>query len=98
MRYMLCAWAAVGIYGWPEAVDRQLTWNLVREIRGATSLPITFFEDFSEILYDAEKEGGWIEGRDKSILLERLWSCVMFIIWVIKGVYLLADVGMILLL
>ena len=65
------------------------------EIRGATLLSITFSGDFNEILYAAGKEGGWIEGRDKSMLL---WSCVMFIIWVIEGVRLLGDAGMILLL
>ncbi|XP_010682933.1 uncharacterized protein LOC104897695 [Beta vulgaris subsp. vulgaris] len=56
-------WAAVGIYGWPEASNKHLTWALMKEIRGVLSLPIVFFGDFNEILHASEKEGGAVRGE-----------------------------------
>ncbi|XP_057248279.1 uncharacterized protein LOC125493714 [Beta vulgaris subsp. vulgaris] len=56
-------WAAVGIYGWPEASLKHLTWALMKDLRDAISLPIIFFGDFNEILHASEKEGGAVRGE-----------------------------------
>ena len=54
------SWATMGIYGWPELENKHLTWQLMRSIKEATSLPIIFFGDFNEILHGSEKDGGAI--------------------------------------
>lgn len=51
-------WAAVGVYGWPEGVNKHHTWALMRDIRSSTSLCTIFFGDFNEIIYASEKDGG----------------------------------------
>jgi len=52
------SWAAVGIYGWPETVNKHQTWNLMRALKNSTSLPLVFFGDYNEILHAGEKDGG----------------------------------------
>ena len=51
-------WAGVGIYGWPEASNKHLTWSLMKELRDSVTVPIIFFGDFNEILHASEKDGG----------------------------------------
>ncbi|XP_050222303.1 uncharacterized protein LOC126672395 [Mercurialis annua] len=51
-------WRGTGVYGWPEAGSRGLTWDLMRRLCGGSSLPWLVFGDFNEILFSREKEGG----------------------------------------
>lgn len=44
-------WRASGIYGWPEGVNKHLTWKLLREIRAYDNFPWVCFGDFNEICY-----------------------------------------------
>lgn len=56
-------WKGVGIYGWPEASNKRLTWELMKNIANRNTLPIMMFGDFNEILGGQEKEGGVIQGE-----------------------------------
>lgn len=56
-------WKAVGIYGWPEASNKHLTWDLMRRIQWSNTLPLLMFGDFNEILGMNEKEGGAVRGE-----------------------------------
>ena len=51
-------WRFVGVYGWPEEVNKPKTWDLLRSLCGASDLPTVFGGDFNEILEYGEKEGG----------------------------------------
>lgn len=62
-------WKAVGVYGWLEASNKHLTWELMRNIGARTALPLMMFGDFNEILGNNEKEGGVVRG-------ERQLQCV----------------------
>ncbi|XP_057251804.1 uncharacterized protein LOC125498516 [Beta vulgaris subsp. vulgaris] len=59
----IAIWKAVGVYGWPEATNKHLTWDLMRSIRHGSALPMLLFGDFNEILGMHEKEGGAIRGE-----------------------------------
>ena len=52
------SWGAVGIYGWPEAVNECRTWNLMQTLKNSTRLPLVFFGDFNQILYERGKDDG----------------------------------------
>ncbi|XP_074282427.1 uncharacterized protein LOC141606944 [Silene latifolia] len=51
-------WRAVGIYGWPDAESKHLTWRMIRSLRRSSTIPIILFGDFNEIISLNEKEGG----------------------------------------
>ncbi|XP_021743457.1 uncharacterized protein LOC110709547 [Chenopodium quinoa] len=56
-------WRLVGIYEWPEATNKHLTWNLMRSTYASSSLPILTFGNFNEILGMHEKDGGDTRGE-----------------------------------
>lgn len=47
-----------GIYGIPEANQRHRTWDLIKNLGQASSLPWFLGGDFNEILHEGEKMGG----------------------------------------
>lgn len=51
-------WLFIGVYGWPEVVNKTKTWALLREFCGSYQGPILLGGDFNEILSYEEKEGG----------------------------------------
>ncbi|KAL2925564.1 Myoglobin [Bienertia sinuspersici] len=51
-------WKAIGIYGWPNANNKHLTWDLMRSVGADHQIPILMFGDFNEIVSLEEKEGG----------------------------------------
>ncbi|XP_052299726.1 uncharacterized protein LOC127903104 [Citrus sinensis] len=56
-------WRCTGVYGHPEAQQKQHTWTLLRRLSGLSSKPWLCFGDFNEILRLDEKSGG----NDKNI-------------------------------
>lgn len=51
-------WRMTGIYGEPRWEHKDQTWNALRQLKNASSLPWLVLGDFNEILYNYEKEGG----------------------------------------
>ncbi|KAL5798041.1 hypothetical protein ACOSQ2_002861 [Xanthoceras sorbifolium] len=51
-------WRFSGMYGNPEAAQRVHSWELLRRLKGMSSLPWLIGGDFNEILRLDEKEGG----------------------------------------
>ncbi|KAH9769616.1 reverse transcriptase domain-containing protein [Citrus sinensis] len=51
-------WRCTGIYGHPEAAQKQHTWKLLRRLATLSSLPWLYFGDFNEVLNLNEKLGG----------------------------------------
>ncbi|KAH9741755.1 putative reverse transcriptase/RNA-dependent DNA polymerase [Citrus sinensis] len=56
-------WRCTGVYGHPEAHQKQHTWTLLQRLSGLSSKPWLCFSDFNEILRLDEKSGG----NDKNI-------------------------------
>ncbi|XP_021751223.1 uncharacterized protein LOC110716880 [Chenopodium quinoa] len=51
-------WRVVGVYGWPESVNKNKTWFLMKSLRHECPDRVIYFGDFNEILSDDEKLGG----------------------------------------
>ncbi|KAL2942232.1 Tryptophan synthase alpha chain [Bienertia sinuspersici] len=49
---------AVGVYGWPNMSQKQLTWELMRRLLVYCEVPVLVFGDFNEVLTQEEKSGG----------------------------------------
>ena len=47
-----------GVYGHPEANQKNHTWTLLRRLAGLSSSPWLCFGDYNEILHPSEKSGG----------------------------------------
>ncbi|XP_021743844.1 uncharacterized protein LOC110709892 [Chenopodium quinoa] len=59
----IAKWRFTRVYGWPEAENKHLTWDLMRSIFALSPLPLLMFGDFNEILGMHEKEGGAVRGE-----------------------------------
>ncbi|GMI67917.1 hypothetical protein HRI_000461000 [Hibiscus trionum] len=46
-----------GFYGRPAERDRDLSWNLLRQLHSNQSMPLLVAGDFNEIMYSYEKKG-----------------------------------------
>ncbi|KAL2926933.1 Phosphoglycerate kinase [Bienertia sinuspersici] len=57
------SWRAFGIYGWPEAMNKYKTWELMSSLKANCSTPYIMFGDFNEILSNNEKEGGAVRSE-----------------------------------
>jgi hypothetical protein len=51
-------WRLTGIYGEPKWEDKFKTWDKIRELHQNSNLPWAIIDDFNEILFSHEKEGG----------------------------------------
>lgn len=51
-------WRLTGLYGYPEAENKEKTWRIMRQLKDANSLPWLCFGDFNCILAHEEKKGG----------------------------------------
>ncbi|XP_074315649.1 uncharacterized protein LOC141651854 [Silene latifolia] len=51
-------WRLTGFYGWADNEEKDLSWQLLRDLRGLSTLPWLIIGDFNQILYDHEKKGG----------------------------------------
>ncbi|XP_074306100.1 uncharacterized protein LOC141641331 [Silene latifolia] len=51
-------WRVTAFYGWPAVSDRHLSWDVLRLLRGQSSLPWVCVGDFNEILFSTEIKGG----------------------------------------
>lgn len=54
-------WRFTGIYGHPQTEDRYKTWTLMRDLYAQEDLAWLCAEDFNEILFQHEKEGGGLK-------------------------------------
>ncbi|KAL2941940.1 Acetyl-coenzyme A synthetase [Bienertia sinuspersici] len=52
-------WKAIGFYGWADAANKNLSWELMRKLLEQCELPAIVFGDFNEIHYSDEKDGGY---------------------------------------
>uniref|UniRef100_A0A803MIP1 Reverse transcriptase n=1 Tax=Chenopodium quinoa TaxID=63459 RepID=A0A803MIP1_CHEQI len=50
-------WREVGMYGWPENVNKYKTWLLLNSLKQNAPGPLIYFGDFNEILSVNEKRG-----------------------------------------
>lgn len=75
-------WKAVGIYGWADGAQKCLTWQLMRNMKSSSSLPLLTFGDFNEILGMNEKEGGAIQG-ERQMDAFRLFGMLYMIVSVV---------------
>jgi hypothetical protein len=51
-------WCFTGIYGKSRSEDKDKTWELLRELKTKLHMPWLCCEDFNEIIFSYEKEGG----------------------------------------
>ncbi|XP_074293711.1 uncharacterized protein LOC141620847 [Silene latifolia] len=51
-------WRLTGFYGWPAVTDRHLSWELLRLLKGQSTLPWVCMGDYNEILFSTEMKGG----------------------------------------
>ncbi|XP_074266966.1 uncharacterized protein LOC141590260 [Silene latifolia] len=51
-------WRLTGLYGWPGASDRHLSWELLRLLSRQSLLPWVCIGDYNEILFSTEMKGG----------------------------------------
>jgi exonuclease III len=51
-------WRFSGVYGEPRSEEKDKTWDTLRILHGALSLPWVCAGDFNEVLFAHEKEGG----------------------------------------
>ncbi|XP_074283621.1 uncharacterized protein LOC141608158 [Silene latifolia] len=51
-------WRLTGFYGWPVALDRHLSWELLRLLSRQSLLPWVCIGDYNEILFSTEMKGG----------------------------------------
>nr|XP_011468563.1 PREDICTED: uncharacterized protein LOC105352685 [Fragaria vesca subsp. vesca] len=51
-------WRLTGFYGWPRTVDRDKSWQLLKDLCDLNSLPWVVIGDFNEILNSGEKMDG----------------------------------------
>lgn len=52
------SWLLSGLYGWPEANNKTLTWDLLIDIKPNAFEPWIVVGDFNSILWPSEKKGG----------------------------------------
>lgn len=50
-----------GFYGRLKTGDKHLSWDLMRRINEHNSIPWCIIEDFNEIIYQNEKDGGRLQ-------------------------------------
>ncbi|XP_074352059.1 uncharacterized protein LOC141691220 [Apium graveolens] len=51
-------WRYTGYYGFPEIERRVDSWQMIRDLAGASSLPWCIIGDFNDLMSMTEKEGG----------------------------------------
>ncbi|XP_074271643.1 uncharacterized protein LOC141595575 [Silene latifolia] len=51
-------WRLTGFYGWSVVSDRHLSWDLLRILKGQSTLPWVCIGDYNEILFSTEMKGG----------------------------------------
>lgn len=51
-------WKAINIYGWSETSNKHLTWELMKNLKLRSSLPVVMYGDFNEIISMQEKDWG----------------------------------------
>jgi hypothetical protein len=51
-------WRLTRIYGESKAGEKENTWKILCTLHGQSNLPWLCVEDFNEILFAGEKEGG----------------------------------------
>jgi hypothetical protein len=56
-------WRFTGFYGEPEAQNKHLSWEYIRNLSAMVDLPWVMVGDFNEILYSHEKEGGSVRSQ-----------------------------------
>ncbi|XP_074352235.1 uncharacterized protein LOC141691391 [Apium graveolens] len=50
-------WRLTGFYGYPERGRRQESWNLIRSLASASTLPWCVLGDFNDLMHNDEKKG-----------------------------------------
>lgn len=71
-------WKLGGVYGWPEAANKHLTWELMKRLWGGCSTPLVLCGDFNEITGPSEKEGGVVRGEcQMDAFREAIDCCVL---------------------
>ncbi|XP_074314349.1 uncharacterized protein LOC141649562 [Silene latifolia] len=51
-------WRLTGFYGWPSVQDRQLSWQLLKQLAEEDHSSWLCIGDFNEVLYATEMQGG----------------------------------------
>ncbi|KAH1107407.1 hypothetical protein J1N35_011175 [Gossypium stocksii] len=65
-------WRFTGFYGSPYQQEREVAWDLLRQLHVAGGLPWILSEDFNEILYGFEKKGGLPQGEGRMETFRRV--------------------------
>jgi hypothetical protein len=68
-------WSVTGIYGEPRTEKREETWKLLRNLHMQVKMPWVCIDDFNEILYSFEKQGG---NPKPQIQMERFRNALNF--------------------
>ena len=77
-------WSSTGVYGWSESGQKWKTWDLIRDLGSAHSMPWLLAGDFNEVFFETEKQGG-----NACDLSSTLLSLVLSKTWVFRGTSLL---------
>ncbi|CAL1360252.1 unnamed protein product [Linum trigynum] len=51
-------WRFTGVYGWPEGIEKERTWHLLRQLAEQWTGPWLCGGDLNQVLSDFEKKGG----------------------------------------
>lgn len=76
-------WRLTGFYGEPAWEDRHLSWDCLRDLHGLANLPWVVMEDFNEIQFGHEKDGGNDRPATLCKLSEIVSVHVILRIWVL---------------